>query len=96
MHSRGRGQRGGPHNAPRARRRPPGGAPGRGSKFAPPGIRPPPPRRYDRLAAELASVQVTLADCVLQLEAETNRLREELARLTEPAETAPRGRRGRS
>ncbi|MGH2656727.1 MAG: hypothetical protein ACRDIZ_08550 [Actinomycetota bacterium] len=52
-------------------------------------------RRYDRLAAELAAVQVILADCVLQLEAETNRLREELARLTEPAESAPRGRRSR-
>jgi hypothetical protein len=52
-------------------------------------------RRYDRLAAELAAVQVTLADCVLQLEAETNRLREELARVTEPAEAGARGRRSR-
>lgn len=52
-------------------------------------------RRYDRLAAELAAVQVTLADCVLQLEAETNRLREELARVTEPAEAGSRGRRSR-
>jgi hypothetical protein len=34
-------------------------------------------RRYDRLAAELAAVQVALADCVLQLEAELRRLREE-------------------
>lgn len=52
-------------------------------------------RRYDRLAAELAAVQVTLADCVLQLEAETSRLREELARLTEPASTGRRGGRSR-
>jgi hypothetical protein len=49
-------------------------------------------RRYDRLAAELASVQVTLADCVLQLETETNRLREELARLVEPAQGTRRQR----
>jgi hypothetical protein len=42
-------------------------------------------RRYDRLTAELAAIQVTLADCVLQLEAETSRLREELARLNEPS-----------
>ncbi len=34
-------------------------------------------RRYDRLAAELAAVQVALADCVLQLEAELRRLRED-------------------
>ena len=34
-------------------------------------------RRYDRLAAELAAVQVALADCVLQLEAEVRRLRED-------------------
>jgi hypothetical protein len=36
-------------------------------------------RRYDRVAAELAAVQVALADCILQLEAELRRLREEQA-----------------
>jgi hypothetical protein len=42
-------------------------------------------RRYDRLAAELAAVQVALADCVLQLEAELRRLREEQGRVPAPA-----------
>jgi hypothetical protein len=42
-------------------------------------------RRYDRLAAELAAVQVALADCVLQLEAELRRLHEEQGRAGEPA-----------
>jgi hypothetical protein len=42
-------------------------------------------RRYDRLAAELAAVQVALADCVLQLEAELRRLHEEQGRTGEPA-----------
>lgn len=48
-------------------------------------------RRYDRLAAELAAIQVALADCILQLEAETSRLREELARLGEPATSGTGG-----
>jgi hypothetical protein len=47
-------------------------------------------RRYDRLAAELAAVQVALADCVLQLEAELRRLREDRGSATEPASTASR------
>ena len=42
-------------------------------------------RRYDRLAAELAAVQVAMADCVLQLEAELRRLREEQGRVPAPA-----------
>jgi hypothetical protein len=42
-------------------------------------------RRYDRLAAELAAVQVALAECVLQLEAELRRLREEQGRVPAPA-----------
>jgi hypothetical protein len=53
-------------------------------------------RRYDRLAADLAAIQVTLADCVLQLEAETSRLREELARITEPAAPGQAGASSRS
>jgi hypothetical protein len=46
-------------------------------------------RRYDRLAAELAAVQVALADCVLQLEAELRRLREEQGRVGEPTPVGP-------
>jgi hypothetical protein len=45
-------------------------------------------RRYDRLAAELAAVQVALADCVLQLEAELRRLREDQA-AGEPSTAGP-------
>jgi hypothetical protein len=45
-------------------------------------------RRYDRLAAELAAVQVALADCVLQLEGEIQRLREDEAGA---GETSPTG-----
>lgn len=41
-------------------------------------------RRYDRLAAELAAVHVALADCVLQLEAELRRVREEQGRVPTP------------
>jgi hypothetical protein len=41
-------------------------------------------RRYDRVAAELAAVQVALADCILQLEAELRRLREEQAGASRP------------
>jgi hypothetical protein len=44
-------------------------------------------RRYDRLAAELAAVQVALADCVLQLEAEVRRLREDRDRAETSAGT---------
>jgi hypothetical protein len=46
-------------------------------------------RRYDRLAAELAAVQVALADCVLQLEAELRRLREDQGRVGEPTAAGP-------
>jgi hypothetical protein len=42
-------------------------------------------RRYDRIGAELAQVQVMLADALLQLEAETHRLREELDRSADQA-----------
>jgi hypothetical protein len=50
-------------------------------------------RRYDRLAAELAAVQVALADSVLQLEAEVRRLHDE-ATPKEPSAAAPRGDEG--
>jgi hypothetical protein len=46
-------------------------------------------RRYDRLAAELAAIQVALADCVLQLEAELRRVREEQAQVGEPTGASP-------
>ena len=48
-------------------------------------------RRYDRLAAELAAVQVALADCVLQLEAEVRRLREDQDRAGTSAGTRTPG-----
>jgi hypothetical protein len=48
-------------------------------------------RRYDRLAAELAAVQVALADCVLQLEAEVRRLREDQDRAETSAGTGMPG-----
>jgi hypothetical protein len=48
-------------------------------------------RRYDRLAAELAAVQVALADCVLQLEAEVRQLREDQERAGTSAGTRTPG-----
>lgn len=46
-------------------------------------------RRYDRLAAELAAIQVALADCVLQLEAELRRVREDQGRVGESTGASP-------